>query len=135
MLYIQCTYTLDLPVRRQEVANVVGDGLCIRGRPGATGVYVVVQRGDLITHAVGHVRSRRRPRVCSHDDSAVVLDGHDRRLSSSEAGARVSEENRNRVVFVHKTSAPPNPAAENHNKTSNLSYSIDVACKEPEMPT
>lgn len=77
----ECTHAVHLPVRRQEVANVVGDGLCVRGRSGATGVYVVVQRGDLVTHAVGHVRASRRPRVCSHDDPTVVLDGHDRRLS------------------------------------------------------
>ena len=80
VLYIERTHARHLPVRRQEVANVVGDRLCIRGRPGATGVYVVVQRSDLVTNAVGYVCSCRCPRVCSHDDSTVVLDGHDRGL-------------------------------------------------------
>lgn len=119
-----------IPVRRQEIANVVGDGLCIRGRSGATGVYVIVQRGDLVTHAVGHVSSGRRPRVCSHDDPAVVLDGHDCRLSGK--GVYVPEGNA-------ASFKPPQEqgiiSTTSSSTQSNLSQVVDVAMPNSPLPT
>lgn len=45
---------------------------------------VVVQRCDLVTHAVGDIGASRCPRVCPHDDSAVIRHCHDGSLFAME---------------------------------------------------
>ena len=61
----------------QVVLDVVGDGLRVGGTSGAAAPDPIVELGDLIGRAVGHVRAGGDAGVGPEDDAAGEGDGHD----------------------------------------------------------
>ena len=64
----------------QVIPNVVGDGLCVRCTPRPAAIDLIMHFGELVGHAIRDIASRRCPRICPNDDTAIVLYCHDRRL-------------------------------------------------------
>ena len=82
----------------QVVLDVVGDGLRVGGTSGAAAPDPIVELGDLIGRAVGHVRAGGDAGVGPEDDAAGEGDGHDGGSGGDFARSEVARFGRFAVV-------------------------------------
>ena len=84
----------------QIVLDVVGQGLGVGRAAGPAAPDAIVELGDLVGDAVGHVRAGGNARVGPEDDPALEGDGDDGRAGGDFAGTEVAGFGRLAVVGV-----------------------------------
>lgn len=89
---------------------------------------MVVQRRDLVAHAVGYVRARGCPRVRSHDHAAIIRDSHNCRLESGR-----EQHDANSSTFSSKASNARTIGA--HTGASRVTYTIGLGLSRGQKTT